>query len=84
MPVLCFRMVCDVTYWMNQILFDLRAPAFALNTAIEATPQPQGNHVCTYIILYLLYLYNMPGNVVCVCRFLYILYTYILHEYTTI
>ncbi|OLP52453.1 hypothetical protein AK812_SmicGene48635, partial [Symbiodinium microadriaticum] len=35
------RMVCDVTYWMNQILFDLGAPAFALNTAIEATPQPQ-------------------------------------------
>ncbi|OLQ00352.1 hypothetical protein AK812_SmicGene17009 [Symbiodinium microadriaticum] len=31
------RMVCDVTYWMNQILFDLGAPAFALNTAIEAT-----------------------------------------------
>ncbi|CAJ1383490.1 unnamed protein product, partial [Effrenium voratum] len=31
------RMVCDVTYWMNQILHDLRSPAFALNTAIEAT-----------------------------------------------
>jgi len=31
------RMVCDVTYWMNQILSDLGANAFALNTAIEAT-----------------------------------------------
>jgi hypothetical protein len=31
------RMVCDVTYWMNQILADLRANAFAVNTAIEAT-----------------------------------------------
>ena len=31
------RMVCDVSYWMNQILHDLKARAFALNTAIEAT-----------------------------------------------
>ncbi|CAK9023943.1 unnamed protein product [Durusdinium trenchii] len=31
------RMVCDVTYWMNQILYDLKANAIALNTAIEAT-----------------------------------------------
>ena len=31
------RMVCDVTYWMNQILYDIRARAVALNTAIEAT-----------------------------------------------
>merc|ERR1719388_386357 len=25
------RMVCDVTYWMNQILADIRADAFAVN-----------------------------------------------------
>lgn len=31
------RMVCDVTYWMNQILADCNARAFTLNTAIEAT-----------------------------------------------
>eukprot|EP00931_Biecheleriopsis_adriatica_P103835 TRINITY_DN78626_c0_g1_i1.p1 TRINITY_DN78626_c0_g1~~TRINITY_DN78626_c0_g1_i1.p1 ORF type:complete len:380 (-),score=68.12 TRINITY_DN78626_c0_g1_i1:94-1131(-) len=31
------RMVCDVCYWMNQILKDMRAPSFTLNTAIEAT-----------------------------------------------
>lgn len=31
------RMVCDVTYWMNQILADIRGNAFVLNTAIEAT-----------------------------------------------
>lgn len=31
------RMVCDVTFWMNQILADMRANAFVVNTAIEAT-----------------------------------------------
>eukprot|EP00435_Cladocopium_sp_Y103_P014318 s968_g3.t1 len=31
------RMVCDVTYWMNQILQDMNANTIALNTAIEAT-----------------------------------------------
>jgi hypothetical protein len=34
-------MVCDVTYWMNQILQDMNANAIALNTAIEATCWPQ-------------------------------------------
>ncbi|CAE7318131.1 unnamed protein product [Symbiodinium natans] len=31
------RMVCDVTFWMNQLLCDMRSPAFTINTAIEAT-----------------------------------------------
>lgn len=31
------RMVCDVTYWMNQILADIKGSAYVLNTAIEAT-----------------------------------------------
>jgi len=31
------RMICDVTYWMNQILVDIRGNAFTVNTAIEAT-----------------------------------------------
>jgi len=31
------RMICDVTYWLNLILSDLGARAFAVNSAIEAT-----------------------------------------------